>query len=550
MFVYQDAAAAAAAATVAMQEIEVISMDDGEDNVTTNSIPSPQSAVASLPPSRAPTTTSSDRAPEPDSTPAMDVLIAMLANERTLPAVDHIARSSIEATPISKSRVGAAASFAAPGAPAARADAARNAARDREDVSDPVNDNDRTKMCDWYYEMSDFLKIDRETASRSMSLLDRFMAAPVHHMVRTTTSYPSLITASSTYSSSSSSKSMPEEQDQDRPYNVAGVVVAASRIRDEYQLVALTALFLSIKLFERLNIQLEHVSYLSRGRYTAGEVMRMELVILHALEWRVCCADKVDYVNAYLDVMLPDKQHVGDPYHHMLLTSIKDLADIQIKMSDYESSFSKQKPSLVAFASVINAFEMRKDDFSNDDLRYFLQSAHGLMTGMDQREQEELLRTAERLRALVDPSSAAARNGSFHYFFCGGSSLPLSVDLILSSCREGGVDSMIVDDASHSSSDTSSQLYAKVSPLDMALESMENLNVAHLLCCGGIDHSSHHHNSNNNARHRGNHDRIVPGKKQQHGHATTNGSGGGMAKSHSSPTSIATIIFGAAAKKA
>ena len=544
MFVYQDAAAA-----VAMQEIEVISMGDGEDNVTTNSIPSPHFAVASSPPSRAPTTTSSARAPKPESTPAMDVLIAMLANERTLPAVDHIARSSIEATPISKSRGGAAASFAPSVAPAAPADATRNAARDREGVSDPVNDYDRTKMCDWYYEMSDFLKIDRETASRSMSLLDRFMAAPVHHMVRTTTSYPSLLTISSTLSSSSSATSTPEEQEQDRPCNVAGVVVAASRIRDEYQLVALTALFLSIKLFERLNIQLEHVSYLSRGRYTAGEVMRMELVILHALEWRVCCADKVDYVNAYLDVMLPDKQHVGDPYHHMLLTSIKDLADMQIKMSDYESSFSKQKPSLVAFASVINAFEMRKDDFSNDDLHYFLQSAHGLMTGTDQREQEELLRTAERLRALVDPSSAAC-NGSFQYFFCGDSSSPLSVDLILSSCREGGVDGMIVNDASHSSSDAPSQQYAKVSPLDMALESMENLNVARLLCCGGIDHSSHHHNSNNNARHRGDHDRIVPGKKQQHGHATTNGSGGGMAKSHSSPTSIATIIFGAAAKKA
>ena len=539
MCVYQDAAAA-----VAMQEIEVVSMGDGEDNVTMNSIPSPHSAVASSLPSLAPTTITSDHAPKPESTPALDVLIAMLANERSLPAVDHIARSSIEATPISKSRGGASASIASSGASAAPANATGNAARYREDVSDPVNDYDRRKMCDWYYEMSDFLKIDQATASRSVSLLDRFMAAPVHRMVRTTTSYPSLITASSTLSSSSSAKSMPEEQEQDWPYSVAGVVVAASRIRDEYQLVALTALFLSIKLFERLNIKLEHVSYLSRGRYTAGEVMRMELVILHVLEWRVCCADKVDYVNAYLDVMLPEKQHVDDPNHHMLLTSIKDLANMQIKMSDYESSFSKQKPSLVAFASVINAFEIRKDDFSNDDLHYFLQSAHGLMAGTDQREQEELLRTAERLRVLVDPSSAA-RNGSSQYFFCGGPSSPMSVDLILSACREGGVDAMHVDDASLSSSDTSCQLWK----LDMALESMENLNVARLLCCGSIEHSSHHHNDNNIDRHRTNHNRVVPGKKQQHGHATTNESGGGMAKSHSSPTSITTIIFGAAAKK-
>ena len=42
---------------------------------------------------------------------------------------------------------------------------------------DLVNDHDRTKMCDWYYARSDFLGIDRATAGRSLTLLERFMAA-------------------------------------------------------------------------------------------------------------------------------------------------------------------------------------------------------------------------------------------------------------------------------------------------------------------------------------------------------------------------------------
>jgi hypothetical protein len=585
MFVYQDAAAA-----VAMQEIEVVSMDDGEDNVTANIIHPPphRSAVVASPPpppppssSRAFTTTAApsdddDRADGPEeggaTAPVLDVLIAMLADERAPAGAeeDRAARSRIEATPISGGRGGGGGAGAAHAPLAPAGDAHRH---------DPVNDYDRARMCDWYYEMSDFLKIGRATASRSMSLLDRFMAAPVHRMVRTTTTTTtmhcsSLITASSTLSSSSTSSSATsatdrmeregEERDH-RPHSVAGVVVAASRMRDEYQLAALTALFLSIKLFERINIQLEHVSYLSRGRYTAGEVMRMELVMLHALEWRVCRADKVDFANAYLDVMLPGGGREDDPRRRALLSGVWDLAAAQIKMSDYDPSFSGQRPSLVAFASVINALETRRGDFSDDDLGRVLLTARWLVALTDRRgERGELLRTAERLRALADPpSSSAPRDGGVGcwYFFCGGpsssSSPPSSVDPVPAPRRGGGGVvgndmNISVDDASPSSSDTPSQGYAKVSPLDVALESMESLIVARLLCCGSIDHPPPHRCDDvDSDGHRGNHDRIAPpGKKRQHGHAATNGRGGiGMANSHSSPTSITTIIFGAEGKK-
>ena len=532
-------------------------MADGEDNVTTTSIDLP-------PPSLVASSSWSSSHPwhaTTESSQAMDALLAMLESETTPPPLDHDVRSTIIPTPISKSRerdVGCRAS------------------------DDPVNDDDRTKMCDWYYEMADFLRIDGATASRSLSLLDRFMAAPVHpHDVGCVPSRHRSMTAYSTTPSSSSSSSIPRttslfrhrsaDHHRDRVVDrdVAGVIVAASLMRDEYQLAALTALFLSIKLYERLNVQLEHVSYLSRGRYNPVEVMRMELVMLHALDWRVCRADKVDYVNAYLDVLMPPPSSslsypsaaMNDPSHQRceLLSSIKDLANLQIRLSDYDSTYTQLRPSLVAFASVINAFEMRKEDMSCVDRRRFLESAHGLMAGMDHRERrEDLPRTAERLRALVTPQPPSNR-----FIVRGGDQLmsppPSSIlqNDEMSIRREGGgVWDMNVDDISLSYSETDSRQFPpKVSnpnPLDAALESMESLNVARLLCCGSVDQTFHRHDGgkNDNAGHRsGNHERMIPGKKQRRCRVATSGRGDGMAKSQSSPTSISSIIFGASSNK-
>ena len=444
MFVSQDAAA------VAMQEIEIISMDDGEGNVTTTMLPNHPSASDS----------------QDDHEQAMETLFAMMGNEQLLPTIDYHAQSRMKATPISITGINSS--------------AAAGVIMD----DDLVNDHDRTKMCDWYYEMSEFLKIDRATASRSLTLLDRFMAIPIHQIA-----------------GSASLNSLGDG------YNIAGVVVAASQNRDEYQLVALTALFLAIKLFERLNIQPEHVSYLSRGRYTSDEVIKMEMIMLAALEWKVCTADKADYVDAFLNVMFPNKinhqinsssccweedKAVGcsrttgssNSNDDLLLSGLKDLANLQIQLSDFESSFSTQSQSLVAFAAVINAFEMKKDKISNLDQHMFLESVQHLMRKMyplnasGKKQREELARTVDRLRVLIDPPASSH----------GMRSTP-SVDLTPTSHQKYQHPSYNTCTDDHSNTDTQD---VEVSPLDVALESMENFDMAQLLCCGnGGTHTDH-----------------------------------------------------------
>ena len=492
----------AAQQAVAMQEIEVVSMDDGEENITLSASTlrstTPSTLIELSPPpllpclSSSPLSTSSTSTHHSPSMPpqsikeqqqdeSLDILLSMLSKEQTLPTIDYTTRINVKPTPISISA--SSSDNRSLSSNLLDSDLSSNSSSSEEE---PINNSDRTKMCDWYYEMSDFLKISRSTASRSLTLLDRFMSTDVGRLSR-------------------------DEEAGREEYNVAGVVVAATQNRDEYQLVALTALFLSIKLYERLNIQPEHVSYLSRGRYTSDEVIKMEIVMLQALEWKVCVADKIDYVESYLDVMLPsmkrpscllEDDHDGSSSSSStdnVLSSMKELATLQIQLSDFDPSFSTQRPSLVAFAAVINAFELKKDRLSQVDQQTFLTSVHVLMDKMyplndflskdrHTRERQELGSTVDRLRILVDPPSVTAVGN-----MCGvmDTTTPV-VELTPTSYQQRYQDDS--DDGSSSRScndDASTSLHDRqVSPLDMALESMENFDMAQLLCCG-MPHRHH-----------------------------------------------------------
>ena len=110
-------------------------------------------------------------------------------------------------------------------------------------------------MCNWCYEMADFLGVGLATMSRTLSLLDRIRAADVANI------------------------------NGERGPRVAGAATATSRFRDEYQLAALTALFLAMQLFEKLQIRPNHLSYLSRSWYITAEMAEMEVPVLAALGW-------------------------------------------------------------------------------------------------------------------------------------------------------------------------------------------------------------------------------------------------------------------------
>jgi hypothetical protein len=116
---------------------------------------------------------------------------------------------------------------------------------DSSDAKIDVDETCRTKMCEWIYQVVDCTRLQRETASVSMSYLDRFMC----------TSSPS--------------------------------AEKARLNRKEYQLVVLTTLYIATKIFEPFAMDASLVSRLSRGLHSEEEIIALEYEILVALQWRV-----------------------------------------------------------------------------------------------------------------------------------------------------------------------------------------------------------------------------------------------------------------------
>ena len=390
---------------------------------------------------------------------ALDVLLAMMAKEEILLPIDYHFRSTLKGTPITS-----------------------NAHSGTEHNGTPVNDSDREKMCEWYYEMSDFLKIDRATASRSMAYLDRFMCSSTHQ------------------------------------------AQIASISRDEYQLVALTTLFIAIKLFERLNIKPSHVSYLSRGRYTSEEVVRMEIAVLSALEWKVASPTKMDFAVQIIDAVFPDS--VGDD-SPSIIGNLRDLATLQIQVSDFDYSFSIHKQSVVAFAAVLNAYDMKKWKMAKADQATFLSRISTLMTFFDKKE---LAATVDKLRILIDPTTANSNTNNHS---------PSSVSSNINSYYHYNDDSSIY----------TQNVEVLAGSLDSAFQSMEDsLDMAHFLCCGTpltTAPSSHNLSKKNSFDSSISFDEESTYKRSRSldlkkiKRITTNNN------NNHSPTSIVTILFGA-----
>lgn len=108
-----------------------------------------------------------------------------------------------------------------------------------------IDEDCRTKMAEWVFQVVDCTRLRRETASVSMQYLDRFMC----------TSSPS--------------------------------AERARLDRKEYQLVVLTAFYIATKIFEPFAMEPSLVSRLSRGVHSEEEIVALEYEILVALQWRL-----------------------------------------------------------------------------------------------------------------------------------------------------------------------------------------------------------------------------------------------------------------------
>lgn len=179
-----------------------------------------------------------------------------------------------------------------------------------------INEECREKMCQWCYQVIDFCHFKRETVAISMSYLDRLLSDPLKYEIG----------------------------------------LKALNSRREYQLTAITTLYLAVKLYEPIELEISHLADLSRGCYSQAEIAKMENEILFALDWRLHDPTIVTFVNhfaALLPRMVLDQPRIIKKIIHV------STFQAEIAVSDYYLSILN--PSLVAFASILNVIDSIND---------------------------------------------------------------------------------------------------------------------------------------------------------------------------------------------
>ena len=176
----------------------------------------------------------------------------------------------------------------------------------RKRASKPVDSDCRVKMCEWCYQVVDFCKFRRETVGIGMSYLDRYLCTPKGR--------------------------------------------SALCNRKEYQLAAMTALYIAIKLHEPLEMETSLLADLSRGCYTEMEFVHMEQTMLQAIKWRVNGPTSLAFVAHFLS-FLPSSVHPD------VAESIMEYARFQTELAIAEQDLISVRPSYIALAALMNAVE-------------------------------------------------------------------------------------------------------------------------------------------------------------------------------------------------
>jgi len=174
------------------------------------------------------------------------------------------------------------------------------------DAKTPVDDRCRVKMCTWCYQVVDFCQFRRETVSVGMSYLDRYLCTPEGRSALTN--------------------------------------------RKLYQLVAMTALYIAIKINEPLEMETSLLSDLSRGCYVEMDFVQMEEELLKALGWRLNGPTALNYVQHFL-ALIP--QSISEE----VAEGIMDYARYQLELAVAEHILVSVPKQEIAFAAILNSMD-------------------------------------------------------------------------------------------------------------------------------------------------------------------------------------------------
>jgi len=183
-----------------------------------------------------------------------------------------------------------------------------------------ITPEDRMKIVDWCYGIVDGCEFKRETVAAAMNIVDRFMCA-----------------------------SVPQAR-------------GALHHRGKYQLVAVTALYMSIKLNERISLGINDFAAMSHGSYSAKDIQDMEWSILQGLAWRVCPPTSLQVGHHILALMLSEIQERETSFKQGTGKFLHEEVAFQIESSVRDYYFTTKRPSTIAIAAIFNTIEQVEDD--------------------------------------------------------------------------------------------------------------------------------------------------------------------------------------------
>ena len=224
----------------------------------------------------------------------------------------------------------------------------------------------RSRVCRWIFDTISCARLPRVTAIVAISYLDRFLSC-----------------------SCSSSSSSPRAK-------------KALMDRKEYQLVAMTCLYLAIKIHEPKMMDAETISSLSRGIHTGQDILACERELLTSLRCKVNDVTPLHFTSRMLNLLpqdLPESRK--KTLHELCEASLQQ--QILLAIEDY--GFVIVRRSSIAIAAMTNSLDnVPQDILSSQEKRQYLQVLSDAF-GFDIATSPLVNDVAGRLRLNMNTSS-------------------------------------------------------------------------------------------------------------------------------------------------
>ena len=224
-----------------------------------------------------------------------------------------------------------------------------------------ITSNDRMALVDWCYGVVDHCQYSRETVASAMDMVDRFLSTP---------------------SNSTADKAL--------------------RSPDLLQLLVVTALYVAIKLNERVVMSSALFAEITRYVYTVEEIEDMERTLLSGLSWRCCAPTASQIGHSILSLILPHVD-VSDASWGYLM----DEMIYQIEYAVRDCYFCTQRASTIALAAICNAVIKDGKQISIYEHRAFLETLPRIKESFSFDSTEVIVAACKRLQVLQDTVEVA-----------------------------------------------------------------------------------------------------------------------------------------------